>query len=63
MAAGFMGFAQMAGATAAGVLLSLSQDGSALPMLIIQSAFAILGLAAFRLTLRVVPSTPLPVAS
>ncbi|HYD99982.1 MAG TPA: MFS transporter [Alphaproteobacteria bacterium] len=52
MAAGFMGFAQMAGATAAGVLLSLVQDGSATPMLAVQALFALLGFGAFRLTLR-----------
>ncbi|MGH8355825.1 MAG: multidrug effflux MFS transporter [Pseudomonas sp.] len=49
LAAGFMGFAQMAGATVAGLVLSPLQDGTALPMLALHSVFAALALAAFHL--------------
>ena len=52
MAAGFMGFAQMAGATLSGLTLSLVQNGSALPMLGTQAAFTLIGFAAFRIALR-----------
>jgi DHA1 family bicyclomycin/chloramphenicol resistance-like MFS transporter len=60
MAAGFMGFAQMAGAAAAGLTLSLVQDGTATPMLAVQFAFTLLGFAAFRFTLRTVTALPQP---
>ena len=63
MAAGFMGFAQMAGAAAAGLTLSLVQDGSATPMLAVQFAFTLLGFAAFRFTLRTVAALPQPARS
>jgi len=49
LAAGFMGFAQMAGATVAGLVLSPLQDGTALPMLALHGVFAALALAAFHL--------------
>lgn len=62
MAAGFMGFAQMAGATGAGLLLSILENGTALPMLGLQLGFAALGFVAFRLTLRGGPAAPQPVA-
>lgn len=52
MAAGFMGFAQMTGATLAGLTLSLVQNGSALPMLGVQATFVLLGFVTFRATLR-----------
>ena len=63
MAAGFMGFAQMAGAAAAGLTLSLVQDGTATPMLAVQFAFTLLGFAAFRFTLRTVAALPQPARS
>ncbi len=63
MAAGFMGFAQMTGATGAGLLLSFLANGTALPMLALQLAFAALGFAAFRLTLRGGQAMPQPAAS
>jgi DHA1 family bicyclomycin/chloramphenicol resistance-like MFS transporter len=62
MAAGFMGFAQMAGAITAGLLLGLFQDGSALPMLAVQSGFALIGLVAFRVTLRAGQPAPRAIA-
>ncbi|MET1080167.1 MAG: MFS transporter [Pseudomonas sp.] len=49
LAAGFMGFAQMAGATLSGVLLSLLQDGSAWPMVLLNSLFAAAAFCAFQL--------------
>lgn len=49
LAAGFMGFAQMAGATCSGVLLGVLQDGSAWPMVILHGAFACAAFAAFHL--------------
>ncbi|HYF56637.1 MAG TPA: MFS transporter [Salinarimonas sp.] len=52
MAAGFMGFAQMTGATGASLLLSVLGGENALPMLGLQLGFAAIGFAAFRLTLR-----------
>ncbi|MDH1263466.1 MFS transporter [Pseudomonas sp. GD03944] len=55
LAAGFMGFAQMAGATCSGVLLGVLQDGSAWPMVILHGAFACAAFAAFHL-LRPRPS-------
>ncbi|MDP3813971.1 MFS transporter [Pseudomonas sp.] len=49
LAAGFMGFAQMAGATCSGLLLSLLQDGTAWPMVILHGLFAGAAFAAFHL--------------
>ncbi len=49
LAAGFMGFAQMAGATLSGLLLHALTDGSAWPLLISHLAFAALALLAFHL--------------
>ena len=48
LAAGFIGFAQMAGATISGLLLSRLQDDSALPMVALNAAFAVAGFLAFR---------------
>jgi MFS transporter, DHA1 family, multidrug resistance protein len=44
-----MGFAQMAGATCSGVLLSLLADGSAWPMVLLNSLFAVAAFCAFHL--------------
>lgn len=49
LAAGFMGFAQMAGATLAGLVLSWLQDGSARPMLLVHCAFALSAFLGFYL--------------
>ncbi|MBM7060080.1 MFS transporter [Pseudomonas sp. UL073] len=49
LAAGFMGFAQMAGATFSGLLLALLQDGSAQPMLYLHGLFVLAAFAAFHL--------------
>jgi DHA1 family bicyclomycin/chloramphenicol resistance-like MFS transporter len=49
LAAGFMGFAQMAGATCSGVLLSLLADDTAWPMLLLNTLFAVAAFAAFHL--------------
>ncbi|CAD5108115.1 MFS transporter [Zestomonas carbonaria] len=49
LAAGFMGFAQMAGATASGLLLGALQDGTAQPMLYLHGLFAMAAFAAFHL--------------
>ncbi|MNT82621.1 hypothetical protein D3C72_2223770 [compost metagenome] len=49
LAAGFMGFAQMAGATGSGVLLSLLADGTATPMVLLNTLFAVAALSAFHL--------------
>ncbi|TWC38513.1 DHA1 family bicyclomycin/chloramphenicol resistance-like MFS transporter [Pseudomonas sp. SJZ079] len=57
LAAGFMGFAQMAGATCSGLLLSTLQDGTAWPMVLLNGLFAVAAFSAFQL-LR-----PRPVAS
>lgn len=57
LAAGFMGFAQMAGATCSGLLLSILQDGTAWPMVLLNGLFAVAAFSAFQL-LR-----PRPVAS
>jgi DHA1 family bicyclomycin/chloramphenicol resistance-like MFS transporter len=62
MAAGFMGFAQMAGASLAGLTLSLVQDDTALPMLGVQASFALLGFLLFRITLRPGRAIPSPTA-
>jgi DHA1 family bicyclomycin/chloramphenicol resistance-like MFS transporter len=52
LAAGFMGFAQMAGATLAGVLLGLLQDGTSWPMVLLHGLFASAAFAAFHLLRR-----------
>ena len=62
LAAGFMGFAQMAGATLAGVLLGQLQDGTSWPMVLLHSLFAIAAFAAFHLLSRGVNASPLPVS-
>lgn len=49
LAAGFMGFAQMAGATCSGLLLSVLQDGTAWPMVILHGGFALAACSAFHL--------------
>ncbi|WP_322980863.1 MFS transporter [Pseudomonas sp. C11] len=54
LAAGLMGFSQMAGATLAGLLLGALQDGSAWPMVALNTLFAVLAFLFFHL-LRVRP--------
>lgn len=54
LAAGLMGFSQMAGATLAGLLLGALQDGSAWPMVALNTLFAVLAFLFFHL-LRVCP--------
>lgn len=49
LAAGFMGFAQMAGATCSGVLISLLADGTAWPMVLLNTLFAVAAFSAFHL--------------
>lgn len=49
LAAGLMGFAQMAGATLAGLLLGWLQDGSAWPMVALHALFAAAAFAGFHL--------------
>ncbi|AYC35088.1 MFS transporter [Pseudomonas cavernae] len=49
LAAGFMGFAQMAGGMSAGLVLSRFQDGTALPMIAVHCAFALGAFAAFQI--------------
>lgn len=58
LAAGLMGFAQMAGATLGGLLLTWLQDGSAWPMVTLHALFAALAFAGFHL-LRTRP-IPIP---
>ncbi len=60
LAAGLMGFAQMAGATLGGLLLTWLQDGSAWPMVALHALFAALAFAGFHL-LRARP-IPIPEA-
>lgn len=48
LAAGFMGFAQMAGATLSGILLSALQDGSAWPMVFLNGSFGFIAWAIFQ---------------
>lgn len=48
LAAGFMGFAQMAGATLSGILLSALQDGSAWPMVFLNGCFGFIAWAIFQ---------------
>lgn len=52
LAAGFMGFAQMAGATFSGVLLSALQDGSAWAMVFLNASFAFIAWSLFHLLQR-----------
>lgn len=56
LAAGFMGFAQMAGATFSGLLLASLQDGSAWPMVFLNGCFAFSAWSAFRLLQRRSPA-------
>lgn len=49
LAAGLMGFSQMAGATCSGLLLSHLRDGSATPMIVIEAGFAVTAFVAFHL--------------
>lgn len=49
LASGSMGFAQMAGATLSGAVLTALADGSALPMLLNQLSFALAAFLAFHL--------------
>jgi len=49
LAAGLMGFSQMAGATLAGLLLGALQDGSAWPMVALNALFAVLAFLLFHL--------------
>jgi len=58
LAAGFMGFSQMVGATIAGFLLARLQDETAMPMLLIQTAFAALAFTLFRLVRPKQGATP-----
>lgn len=60
LAAGLMGFAQMAGATLGGLLLTWLQDGSAWPIVALHALFAALAFAGFHL-LRARP-IPIPEA-
>ncbi|EJO92752.1 Bcr/CflA subfamily drug resistance transporter [Ectopseudomonas mendocina DLHK] len=60
LAAGLMGFAQMAGATLGGLLLTWLQDGSAWPMVALHALFAALAFVGFHL-LRARP-IPIPEA-
>lgn len=62
LASGFMGFAQMAGATCSGVLLGLLQDGSAWPMVVLHGAFACAAFTAYHL-LRLRPAVPVVLAA
>ncbi|VXC49757.1 MFS transporter, DHA1 family, bicyclomycin/chloramphenicol resistance protein [Pseudomonas sp. 8Z] len=62
LAAGLMGFSQMAGATLAGLLLSALQDGSAWPMVGLNALFAVLAFLLFHL-LRVRPAATAALAS
>jgi MFS transporter, DHA1 family, multidrug resistance protein len=62
LAAGFMGFSQMAGATLAGVLLGLLQDGTSWPMVLLHGLFATAAFAAFHLLSRAESSAPLPIS-
>lgn len=63
LAAGFMGFAQMAGATLAGVLLGQLQDGTSWPMVLLHGLFATAAFAAFHLLSRVAGAAPVPANS
>ena len=47
LAAGFIGFAQMAGATVSGLLLSRLQDDTAFPMVALNAAFGVAGFLIF----------------
>ncbi|ARU87887.1 MFS transporter [Pseudomonas sp. M30-35] len=61
LAAGFMGFAQMAGATFSGLLLSNLQDGSAWTMVFLNASFAFVAWSVFHLLQRQRrPATALP---
>lgn len=60
LAAGFMGFAQMAGATLAGVLLALLQDGTSWPMVLLHGSFATAAFVAFHLLSRAPGVLPVP---
>ena len=60
LAAGFMGFAQMAGATLSGVLLGLLQDGTSWPMVLLHGLFATAAFIAFHLLRRGSSAAPLP---
>ncbi|HSX70167.1 MAG TPA: MFS transporter [Pseudomonas sp.] len=60
LAAGFMGFAQMAGATLAGVLLALLQDGTSWPMVLLHGSFATAAFMAFHLLSRAPGVVPVP---
>lgn len=60
LAAGFMGFTQMAGATLAGLLLAQLQDGTSWPMVLLHSLFAASACAAFYLLVRAPDAAPLP---
>lgn len=63
LAAGFMGFAQMAGATLAGLLLGQLQDGTSWPMVLLHGLFATAAFAAFHLLSRVAGAAPVPANS
>ena len=63
LAAGFMGFAQMAGATLAGVLLGQLQAGTSWPMVLLHGLFATAAFAAFHLLSRVAGAAPVPANS
>ncbi|WP_342246135.1 MFS transporter [Pseudomonas sp. OTU5201] len=52
LAAGLMGFAQMLGATCSGLLLGALQDGTAWPMIGLQSLFALAAISGFALMTR-----------
>lgn len=61
LAAGFMGFSQMLGATLAGLLLAWLQDGTSWPMVLLHGLFAAGALAVFhsdRLRRRANPASP-----
>lgn len=60
LAAGFMGFSQMAGAVLAGVLLCQLQDGTSWPMVLLHGLFATAAFAAFHLLSHGTSATSLP---
>lgn len=60
LAAGFMGFSQMAGAVLAGVLLGQLQDGTSWPMVLLHGLFATAAFAAYHLLSHGTSATSLP---
>jgi DHA1 family bicyclomycin/chloramphenicol resistance-like MFS transporter len=58
LAAGFTGFSQMLGATVVGILLAALSNGTAIPMLAIQTVFAVLAFGLFHLVRPAVVAAP-----